>query len=121
MPNGGDGSLLKRSAPSGHFSLGWPFRPLFWLRDCTQTSFRCLPGTRAGQGIRLGAWGFQKIKQPLRRPPVCGANTPYFYAAHQILDVIVHSSISENRQGAGTSRQISHTSVWERTRKDGQS
>jgi hypothetical protein len=41
-------------------------KPLFWLRQCSQTAFDRLSEAEHVQGIRVGALGFQKLKEPLR-------------------------------------------------------
>ena len=56
-------------------------------------SFRMPARNRTSPGIRLGGRSFQKIKQPLRNPPVFGAKSPSICASHKILDFIVHCTI----------------------------
>jgi hypothetical protein len=61
--------------PCSETRLGAPNSPrrptslLFLLRRCSQTDFGCLPGTGTSAEIRLGGWGFQKIKEGLQKNP----------------------------------------------------
>src|SRR5882672_9483182 len=94
-----------RSGPV--FSPRSPIKALFWLRSCSQTIFHAADlASRTGPGIRLGGPSFQKIKQPLRNPPVFAANFPQLCVAQFFLTLLCSAVYSIAVRGAGTSRQI---------------
>src|SRR4051794_14261441 len=57
------------------------------------------------QGIRVGARGFQKLKEPLRETPGISAICEKFCASHKILDFFVRCTNCGQSQGAGASRR----------------
>src|SRR5713226_8470563 len=50
--------------------VGPPFRLTGWYANNFSTAFR----SRTGPEIRLGGSSFQRVKEPLRHPPVFGAD-----------------------------------------------
>ena len=63
--------------------------------------FRMLDRSWANLGIRLGGWGFQKLKKSLREAPGFDGNKGYFCASHKLLDCFCALHYIRACQGAG--------------------
>jgi hypothetical protein len=88
MPNVPEVSLLKVLIRAGFFARMAPQAAVLAKTLFTNNFSGCCPEREQSPRIRLGGPSFQKIKQPLRSPPVFTANSVDLCVAQILLTLL---------------------------------